>query len=148
MRTGVAVPANDGHAGLSVALFGTDDMNDSLALVGEIEELNAGVVAILAESLDLLRGDRVDDVEAVGGNRWDVVVDRGDGAIGTADLAAIDAQPFEGLWGSDLVNEMEVDVNERRLTGGFAHDVRRPDFIEKCSGLRHTSTPREMRSCG
>ena len=85
--------------------------------------------------LDLLGGDLVDDVEAVfdaaGG---DVVVDRGDGAVGAAELAAGHAEAVEGLRAGDLVDEVQVDVEDRGFACGFGDEVLLPDFFEESFG--------------
>ena len=95
---GVGVAADDGHAGLGGAELGSDHVDDALVAVLHVEELDAEVGAVLAQGVDLLGGDLVDDVEAVGGaGGGDVVIDGGDVAVGTADLAAGQAQAVEGL---------------------------------------------------
>jgi len=81
-----------------------------------VEELDAEFGAVLAEGLDLACGGLVDDVQAVGdGGRRDVVVNRGDGAVWTANLAVGEAEAVEGLGRGDLVDELEIDVEERGL---------------------------------
>ena len=60
----------------------------------------------------------------------DVVVDGGDGAIGAAHLAAGEAEAFEGLRRGDLVDQLQVDVEQRRLALGRDDDVLVPDFFE------------------
>ena len=60
----------------------------------------------------------------------DVVVDGGDGAVGAAELAACHAEAVEGLRGGDLVDEMQVDVEERRFALGLGDEVLLPDFFE------------------
>jgi hypothetical protein len=44
------------------------------------------------------------------------VVHGGDVALGTAQLATSEAETFEGLRAGDLVDEVQVDVENRRLT--------------------------------
>ena len=58
------------------------------------------------------------------------MVDGGDVAVGAAQLAAGEAEAVEGLRRGDLVDELEVDVEDRRLACGFGDDVLLPDFFE------------------
>ncbi len=96
-------------------------MDDALRVVLDVEELDAEVGAVLAQRVDLLGGDLVDDVEAiVGAGGGDVVVDGGDVAVGAAELAAGEAEAVEGLRRGDLVDEVEVDVEDRGLACGSA----------------------------
>ena len=60
----------------------------------------------------------------------DVVVDRGDGAVGAAQLAAGQAQAVERLRRGDLVDQLQVDVEDRRLAFGLGDDVLLPDLFE------------------
>ena len=62
------------------------------------------------------------------------MVDGGDVAVGTAQLAAGEAQAVEGLRRGDLVDELEVDVEDRRLACGLGDEVRLPDFFEESAG--------------
>jgi hypothetical protein len=115
---GVRVAADDGHAGLGDAELGADDVDDALVARVDVVELDAEVGAVLAQRGDLRGGDLVDDVEAAFDGGGDVVVDGGDGAIGAADLAAGEAQAFKGLRRGDLVEQLQVDVEERGLALG------------------------------
>src|ERR1700678_980681 len=113
-------------------------MDDALIGRLHVEELYAEVGAVFARGLDLLRGDLVDDVEAVldaaGG---DVVVDRGHGAVGATELAVGKAEAFEGLWAGDLVDEMQVDVEDAGLALWLDDEVLVPDFFEERFGCCH-----------
>src|SRR5664280_271417 len=111
MGAGVRVAADDGHAGLGEAEFGSDDVDDALLGRLDVEELDAEVGAVLAQGFDLARGDLVDDVETVGDAAGGyVVVNGGDRAVGTAQLAASEAEAVEGLGRGHLVDEVQVDV--------------------------------------
>ena len=77
VRRGVAVAADDGHAGQGEALLRADDVDDALAVVELVEILDAELARILGERRDLQRRFRiVDAVAAVGGRH--VVVDDGE----------------------------------------------------------------------
>ena len=134
VRAGVAVAANDGHAGLGESELRADDVHDALILRSHVEELNAELAAVLAQRLDLLRGDGFEDGKRERRRRI-VVIDGGDGAFRAANLAPCGAQTIEGLRRSDLVNQVQVDVNQRRLIAGLANYVLVPDFLEKCAWL-------------
>ena len=133
---GVGVAADDGHAGFGEAELGADDVDDALVGRLDVEELDAEVGAVFAQGFDLFGGDLVDDVEAVfdaaGG---DVVVDGGEGAVGAAELAAGQAEAVEGLRAGDLVDEMEVDVEDRGFACGLGYEVLLPDFFEEGFGV-------------
>ena len=64
------------------------------------------------QRLDLAGGNRVGDGRAARLGR-DIVVDCGDRAIWLADLAAGHAQAVESLRRSDLMDEVQVDVEKR-----------------------------------
>jgi hypothetical protein len=62
--------------------------------------------------------------------RPSIVVDGGDGAIGTAHLAASETEAFECLRRSDLVDQLQIDVEQGRFAFRFDDDVLVPDFFE------------------
>jgi hypothetical protein len=97
-----------------------------------IVEFDAEVDAVLAQGLDLLGGDLIDDVKAVfdaaGG---DVVIDRCDRAVGATEFAAGHAETVEGLRAGDFVDEVQVNIEERGLSRGFGDEVLLPDFFEE-----------------
>ncbi len=59
------------------------------------------------------------------------MVHRRDGEVGPAHAAPREAEPLEGLGRGDLVDEMQVDVDERRLARHVADDVAVPDLLEQ-----------------
>ena len=130
---GVAVAADDGHAGQGEALFGADDVDDALAFVEEVEELYAEFFAIVAQFFDLYAAVFfLDPLAAVGGG--DVVIHDREGVFGFADGAAGHAQAFEGLRACDFMHEVTVDIDEACAVIALMHNVVLPDFFEK--GLR------------
>jgi hypothetical protein len=130
MSTGVAITANNRHARLRQAEFRANNVNNTLSPVSNIVERNPRVLAVLAESLYLLRCDLVLDNEAVFRRGWHVVVDSRERQVGPAHLPACKTESLERLWRRDFVHEMKVDVNEGRFAGSLSHEVRRPDFLE------------------
>ena len=71
----------------------------------------------------------------------DVVVYGGDVALGMAERAVGEAEAFEGLRAGDFVDQLEVDVEDGGLAGGFGDDVLLPDFFEESAGLVHFVAP-------
>ena len=51
---------------------------------------------------------------------------------------------FERLRRGDLVDQVKIDVDQRRLTGRLAHSVRFPDLLEEClwCGCHKSAIPR------
>ena len=70
------------------------------------------------------------------GTLWSIVAIT---SAGPAHRAALDAQALERLRRGDLVDEVEVDVEERRLAVLLADDVRVPDLVEERSRGHSTS---------
>jgi hypothetical protein len=58
------------------------------------------------------------------------VIDGGHCEIRTSNLSPRRAQSVKRLRRSYLVNEMQIDVEQRRLSGGGAHHVSIPEFVE------------------
>ncbi len=97
-----------------------------------IEELDAELGAVLAQGFDLSQRCLIDDVQAVGdGGGGDVVVDSCDSAVGTADLTVGQTQTVECLRRSDLVDELEIDVEERGFAYRLGDEMLLPDFFEE-----------------
>ena len=83
MRGGVAVAADDDLARLGPTLLGADDVDDTLVRARHVEEVDAELLAVALESVELLLGDGVSDREgdaARVGRR--VVIDNRDGQVG------------------------------------------------------------------
>src|SRR3546814_9443797 len=88
-----------------------DDMDDALARVVHAEDRHAERGAVLLQSLDLDAALFVLDALGTVGGRH-VVVRHRQGRLGMAQLAAGEAEPFEGLGRGHLMDEMAVDVDE------------------------------------
>jgi hypothetical protein len=128
----VTVAANDRHAGLSQAKLWSNDVNDALFRRVNIEELNAKFFAVSPQCFDLLRRGRVSDRETAIGS-GDVVIDSAESKIRASYFAACLAQTIKRLRRRHLVNEVQIDVKERRLTTHFTNNVRLPKLVEKCT---------------
>jgi len=127
---GVRVTTDDGHPRLGHAEFGSDDVDDSLVLVAAREQGDAELSAVLVQRLELSARDGVLHRcrDRVGGH---VVVRRREGPVRSTDAATLEAQAVEGLGTRDLVHEVQVDVQQRRLALGGRDDVLVPDLLEE-----------------
>jgi hypothetical protein len=133
MRTGVAVAADDGHAGLGDAELRADDVDDTLLAAADVEEFDAELLAVLAQRRDLPGCDLIDDVEAFRQRSRDVVIDGGNAAVWAANFAAGESQSFEGLRRGHFVQQLEIDIEQGRFALGLGDDVLLPYFFEERS---------------
>ena len=139
MGRGVAVAADDGHAGLGHALFRADDVNDALADVrhGEVRDAELGAVPL--QGLDLNARFRVVDAARTVGGRHVVVADR-QGGLGPPHPAPGRLEPLEGLGAGHFVDQMAVDIEERGAVVLDVDQMAVPDLVEQ--GPRHAHVPR------
>ncbi len=91
-------------------------------------------LAVLPQGIDLLLGDLIGDRQRAAGGRH-VVVDGGHGPLGPPDLPAGEPQRFEGLGAGHLMDELQVDVQDRLLAFFGMHDVMVPYLLEHCPGI-------------
>ena len=132
VRSGVAIAADHGHAGLGGAKFRSDDVADALMLGLHAEAGDAEFLAVVFELCDLVGGDgsRMGSERSVVGMEWSTVAD---GEVRAADFEAALAQAGEGLRRSDFVDQVKVDVEERGRARLLVDDVGVPDFLtESC----------------
>ena len=140
MRRGVAVTADDGHAGEGETLFRADDVDDALPAVEFIEVLDAELASVLGHGLDLQPAlGIVDAVAAVGGG--DVVVDHRQRPLGRAHRAVAHPQAFEGLGAGHFMHEVPVDINKRGAVRIVGDQVVVPDLVVKRAAFAHFSYP-------
>ena len=125
----VTITANDRHAWLRQAKLWSNDVNDALFGRVDVEELNSKLFAVSTECLDLIRGNRIGDRQAAI-RSWNVVIDGAESEIRASHFAARLTQSVKRLRRRHLVNEMEIDVEERGLTTGFTNDVSLPELVE------------------
>ncbi len=137
MGGGVAVAADDRHAGKGEALFRSDDMDDTLAdvLLGII--FDAEIMSVLGERLDLDAALLVLDAFVAVGRGRDVMVDDSERLFGRADLAAGHAQAFESLRRRHLVNQVTVDVEKTGAVFVLRDDVVVPDLVVEGARCAH-----------
>jgi hypothetical protein len=146
VRGGMAVAADDGHAGQRPALFGADDMDDALPDV--VTPGSSGCrnrAAFLSSASTWMRLSSLSMPVAVprGGH---VVVGHGDGAFRRAHLAAGHAQPLERLRAGHLVDEVAVDIEQAGAVIGLVGDMGIPDLVVEGLGAR-SKTTRPRTSC-
>ena len=124
VRRGVAVAADDRHPRLGQPELRAHHVDDPLAAAAGGVQRHAELGAVARQRVELRLRERVADRAGLG---RDVVVHRRDRQVGPAHLPSGEAQPLEGLRARHLVDEMEVDVEQRRLAGPLVDDVRVPD---------------------
>ena len=128
MGRGVAVAAHDRHARQRKPLLRPDNVDDPLPLIEGVVIFDAEIPGVLGERRDLdgALGIGIGQ-RAVGGG--DVVIDHGQRALGRPDLALVHAQALEGLRAGHFVDEVAVDINERRAVRVVRDQVVIPDFV-------------------
>ena len=143
----VAVAADDRLPGLREPELGADDVDDPLAPAPGGVEPDSELLAVLPQRVELRAGERILDRP---GQRRDVVVHRRDGQVRPPHLPPGQAQPVEGLRRRDLVHEVQIDVEEGRLTLCLADDVSLPDLLEQapchCPSAYRGSTWQDSRA--
>ena len=80
------------------------------------EQRDAELLGVALQGLDLRLRERVGDA-LLAPDGGDVVVDRREGAVGAADRAAGEPEAVERLRRGDLVDQVEVDEQDRRPVG-------------------------------
>ncbi len=133
MRCGVAVAANNGHAGQGPALFGTNDMHDALTHVSHRIIVDAEFLGVLVQRGHLNaavfgHGCRIFAVQ----RGRHVVVRHSDGFFRRAHLAACHTQTFECLGAGDFVHKVAVDVQQAGAIIGLVYHMGVPDFVIEC----------------
>ena len=128
VSAGVTVAADNRHAGLREAQLRSNYMHDSLVGRVHIEQRNSEVPAILLQRLNLPGRNVIGDGSATRFSR-NVVVDRGHCTIRLTHSAFCSAQTVKSLRRSHLVDEMQIDIQKRKLAGRHADNMRIPDFV-------------------
>src|ERR1700694_2813847 len=134
VRAGMAVAADDGHAGLRRPDLRTDDVHDAAPRVAHAEQLDAELGGVLLELTHLLRrriyfdGYVAEHLVGAGRRR---MIHGCEGPVGTTHRQSCGLQYAERLRRSDLVNEVQIDIQHRRRVGRFSNDlVCRPYLVE------------------
>ena len=133
---GVGIAADHGHARQGGARFRPHDMDNALAPVVDLELGDAKVPAVVIQGLHLLAGqgiaDAVHAAAALAGFRGDIVFRRRQVGIPPPGLATGQTQTLEGLRRSHLVNQVAVDVDQRRTVVALVHQMGIPELVIEC----------------
>jgi hypothetical protein len=122
-------------------LFRADDVHDSLTGIIQTEELDAELVAIGIELLELRRRLRIEDAKVTARARsgWRGMIHRREREIRTPNLDPTSTQLGKSLRRRHFVDEMEIDVKHCRRAVRFRLDeVIVPDLIYKSSWRGHS----------
>src|SRR5579863_9198975 len=111
MRRRMAIATDDRRAGQREALLRPDDMDDALPAILLVEIVDAKMLGIGGERLDLDAAFLIlDALRAVRGRH--VMIDDSEGLFRRAHLAPGNSQTFEGLRARNFVDEMAIDVEK------------------------------------
>src|SRR5713101_7241956 len=105
-------------------------MHDSLFARAQVVEADTELGAVLPHHLDLKLGVRVGNRQRTAGG-WHVMVHRRERALGASHRASGLQQSFEGLWRGHLVHHVQIDIKQRRLSGGLSDHMRIPNYFKK-----------------
>ncbi len=139
VRRRVAVAAHDRGARQREALLGPDHVHDALPPVELVIVLDAEILDVLRQRLDLQPRFRLLDAVAAIRSR-DVVIDDGERLLRRPHLAPRHPQPLESLWTGHLVHQMPVDVEHAGAIGLRLDDVVGEDLVVK-GRLGHGRSP-------
>ena len=129
---GVGVAADNGLARLSVAQLRPHHVHHALLIRVQVIKRDPKLLAVLGQRLDLLQRDRIGDGQKAAGGR-DIVIHGRHGSLRAADFAAREAQSLKSLWAGDFMYEVQVDVEQSRLPGFVADDMRVPYLLKERS---------------
>jgi hypothetical protein len=129
MRAGVAVAAHQQGAGQGNALLGPDDVDDALAGLTEIEELDAPALGFAAHVVQPLR-IRFQRVVGAAGLGRDDMVEGGEGEVGVAHRLAGALDHGEAA-AAAVMHQMAADVQERVVVAEIGDDMAIPDLVEQ-----------------
>ncbi len=114
------------------AQFRADHVDDPLMAALDVVERDAELPAVGPQRFYLPARQGIADVELVIGR--DVMIDRRKRQVRSPDPAPGQPEPVERLRAGHLMDQVAVDVQERRLLRRGDH-MAIPDFLEQ--GLRH-----------
>lgn len=141
---GVGVAADHRHARQGGTLLRANDVDDALAHVVHLELDNAVFIAVVVEGLDLqardLVSNRFDAALALRRGRYVMVRGR-DIGIDAPRLAPGQTQAFEGLRRSHFMDDVTVDVDQRRTIVALFDQMRIPELVvERFAGHQTVSS--------
>ena len=136
---GMAVATNDGCTRDREPLFGANNVYDALAWIHHVEQRHAKFLGIRAQCVDLDAAFFiVDTVSTAAG--WHVVVWGRQGQVWATHFATGHPQAFESLGAGHFVDQVAVNVDQRRAVGVVLHQVGVPNFIVQCGWSTHCDT--------
>ena len=127
----VTVAAHQCRPRQGEALLRSDDVDDALARVEHVEDLDSELPAVRAQCLDLEPRLGVRDAEGAVRGRHVVVGDR-KRRVRPSHAAPGQAQPLERLRREDLVQQMAVDVENVDAVVLDIDEMAVPDLFEEC----------------
>ena len=134
MGGGVAVAAHQCRAGKRQPLFGPHHVHDALAVLAEVEQLDAVGAGRLAHRLDQRQARRMGMFRAAGPGRHGVIGRAVDQARLHRRIAFIDGF-LQRLAPRHVVQQQAIDVQEHEAVAEICDDVAVPDLVEQ--GLAH-----------
>jgi hypothetical protein len=149
VRCRVRVTAHRDGTGKGKALFGSNNVDDSLTLVGKGKVGETKGLDILLELHDLRstgslfnEGFHIDNTAAV--TRGHVVIDRRQSAVRSSHAAASETEAFKCLRRRYFVNQVTINVDERRDTV-IVDQVIIPDLVDERSFTASSSSKQRRR---
>ena len=141
MRRGMAVTADDGHAGQCEALLRPDDVDDALAAVVLRIIFDAEIGSVPGQRFDLDAAFLVLDALLAVWRGRHVVVDDSQRLFRMPNLSAGHAQALEGLRAGHFVDEVAVDIEQARAIVLAVDDVVVEDLVIECARCAHGRDP-------
>ena len=132
MGGGVAVAANNGHAGQGPTLFRADDMHYTLAHVVNRIVDQAKFTGVGVKRIHLNAALFVFNTFQTVQSSWHVVIGHSDSFFWSTYCATCHPQTFKGLRACDLMNQMPVNIKQTGAVIGFMRHMRVPDFVIEC----------------
>ena len=139
VRRGVAVAADDRHAGLREALLGSDDVDDALLVAVEAVSRECRTpcswfrAAPPGSPRSCPRSAAIAAWSECCGRWWRCV------RSGRRTLKPRSRKSGEGLRRCHFVDQVQIDVDQRRSAGLLGDDVGVPDFFDDGAWLTHDS---------
>src|SRR5699024_6647598 len=124
------VTADDGHAGLGNAQLRTNGVDDALLFITHRVQAHSEFLTVILQRRYLGTVSLIDDYQRVAclnSQGWHVVSLRRQMQLGEAHLSSGQAQTIKSLWGGNLMQQLEIDVNQiRRPTVTLGNNVVAP----------------------
>jgi hypothetical protein len=130
VRGSMAITANNRLSGLRNTQLRPNDVHDALVLAVHVKQPHTGFFAVLFQRVELRLGILVDDGQQAVFGRHRVIHHR-KREIRAAHRAAFGAKTRKRLRRRALVNQVAVDVKQRRFAGFLINDMTVPNlFVE------------------